>query len=163
MRFFIFYILIKADIPLIDTCFQLVVLYNLRSVFFPQDIAKFPVDNKCSVSWYPGRFILKENMFFENYLYRFRFVPFFGNISQLDTRPLIGWPSGTTNQRPGFQLTYVSKTLLLPKHLHLIHPVMWCFRKILQTIWIKIDSEKLLFFFCNCTNPEGGLIWYFTR
>ena len=35
----------------------------------------------------------------------------FGNISQLETRPLIGWPSESTNQRPGFQLTYVSKTL----------------------------------------------------
>ena len=34
-----------------------------------------------------------------------------GNISQLETRPLIGWSSGSTNQRPGFQLTYVSKTL----------------------------------------------------
>ena len=35
----------------------------------------------------------------------------FGNISQLETRPLIGWPSSSTNQRPGFQLTYSSKTL----------------------------------------------------
>ena len=49
----------------------------------------------------------------------------FGNISQLETRPLIGWPSTSTNQRPGgFQLTYVSKTLMLPKHLHMIRPVI---------------------------------------
>ena len=31
-----------------------------------------------------------------------------GSISQLKTRPLIGGPSGSTNHRPGFQLTYVS-------------------------------------------------------
>ena len=36
---------------------------------------------------------------------------YFGNISQLETRPLIRWPSESTNQRPGFQLTYASKTL----------------------------------------------------
>ena len=37
----------------------------------------------------------------------------FGSISQLETRPLIGWPwpSESTNQWPGFQLTYASKTL----------------------------------------------------
>ena len=38
-----------------------------------------------------------------------------GNISQLETRPLIGWLARSTNQRPGsrpgFQLTYASKTL----------------------------------------------------
>ena len=28
----------------------------------------------------------------------------------------------STNQRPGFQLNYVSKTLMLPKHLHMIRP-----------------------------------------
>ena len=33
------------------------------------------------------------------------------NISQLETRPMIVWPSESTNQRPGFQLTYASKTL----------------------------------------------------
>ena len=45
----------------------------------------------------------------------------FGNISQLET--LIGWPAGSTSQRPGFQLTYVSKTVVLPKHLHMIRPL----------------------------------------
>ena len=46
-----------------------------------------------------------------------------GNISQLETRPLIGCPSELTNQRPGFQWTYVSNWLMLPKHfLHMIRP-----------------------------------------
>ena len=53
----------------------------------------------------------------------------FGNISQLETRPLIGWSSGSTNQSPGFQLTYVSKTLMLTKRLHMIRPYMWHVRK----------------------------------
>ena len=47
-------------------------------------------------------------------------------VSQLETRPLIGWLARSifwsTNQRPGFQLTYVSKTLMLPKHLYMIRP-----------------------------------------
>ena len=30
----------------------------------------------------------------------------FGSISQLETRTLIGWLTRSTNQRPGFQLTY---------------------------------------------------------
>ena len=48
-----------------------------------------------------------------------------GNISQLETRPLISWLARwSTNLRPGFQLTYVSKTLILPKHLHMIRPYM---------------------------------------
>ena len=34
----------------------------------------------------------------------------FGNISQLETRPMIGWPSESTNQRPGFQLTCFQNT-----------------------------------------------------
>ena len=46
-----------------------------------------------------------------------------GNISQLETRPLIGWPSESTIQRPGFQLTYVSNWLMIPKHLHMIRPL----------------------------------------
>ena len=37
----------------------------------------------------------------------------FGSITVLET-----------NQRPGFQLTYVSKTLMLPKHLHMIQPLV---------------------------------------
>ena len=41
----------------------------------------------------------------------------FGNISQFETRPLIGWNSGSTNQRSGFQFfcfqnTYAYKTLV---------------------------------------------------
>ena len=36
---------------------------------------------------------------------------FFGSISVLETRPPIGWLARSTNQRPGFQLTYASKTL----------------------------------------------------
>ena len=39
-----------------------------------------------------------------------------GNISQLETRPLIGWLARSTNQRTGFELTYVSNWLMLPKH-----------------------------------------------
>ena len=46
----------------------------------------------------------------------------FGNISLLETRSLIGWLARSTNQRPVFQLTYVSKTIMLPKHLHIIRP-----------------------------------------
>ena len=46
----------------------------------------------------------------------------FGNISLLETGPFIGWPASSTNQRPGLQLTYVSKTLMLPKDLHMIRP-----------------------------------------
>ena len=34
-----------------------------------------------------------------------------GNISQLETRPQIGWLARSTNQRHGFQLTNASKTL----------------------------------------------------
>ena len=41
---------------------------------------------------------------------------YFGNISQLENRLLIGWLARSTNQRPGFQL------LMLPKHLHMIRP-----------------------------------------
>ena len=48
----------------------------------------------------------------------------FGNISQLETRPLIGRPNESTNQRPGFQLNYVSKTLILPKYLRMIRPLV---------------------------------------
>ena len=47
----------------------------------------------------------------------------FGNISQLETRPLIGWPSESTNHRPGFQLTYVSNCLMFPIDLHMIRPL----------------------------------------
>ena len=37
----------------------------------------------------------------------------------------------STNQRPGFQLTYVSKTLMLSKHLHMNH-VTWSGPKVLK-------------------------------
>ena len=43
-----------------------------------------------------------------------------GNISQLETRPGIGWSSCSTIQRTGFQLTYVSNWLMLPIDLHMI-------------------------------------------
>ena len=47
----------------------------------------------------------------------------FGNISQLETMSMIGWRARSTNQRPGFQNTIVSKILMLPKHLHMIRPL----------------------------------------
>ena len=56
-----------------------------------------------------------------------------GNISQLETRPLIGWPTRSigwparsTNQRPGFQLTFVSNWLMLPIDFHMIRPIEMC-------------------------------------
>ena len=64
----------------------------------------------------------------------------FGNISQLETRPLIGWPSESINQRPGFhfQLTYVSKTLMLSKHLHMIRPLLTRIDDDMWTIYVLL-------------------------
>ena len=78
----------------------------------------------------------------------------FGNISQLETRPLIGWSSDWTNQRIGFQLTYVSKTLMLPKHLRMIRPLIFYpqnfSREIEVAIYIFFFLKKI---FCN-RNPN---------
>ena len=65
----------------------------------------------------------------------------FGNISQLETRTLIGWPSESTNQRPGFQLTYVSKTLTLPKHLHMIRPLVYSQQQPLWASCVRPQRE----------------------
>ena len=62
------------------------------------------------------------------------------SISQLETRPLIGWPRGSTNQRPGFQLTYVSKTLMLSKHLHMIRPLISLALPVFQDKLILLNS-----------------------
>ena len=48
-----------------------------------------------------------------------------GSMSQLETRPPIGWPARSTNQRPGFQLNYVSNWLILPIDLHMIRPLVY--------------------------------------
>ena len=76
----------------------------------------------------------------------------FGNICQLKNRPLIGWPSKSTNQRPCFQLTYVSKTLMLPKHLHMIRPYryIWCTMKLKNSKLPKVmPRKKTLLFYVN--------------
>ena len=71
----------------------------------------------------------------------------FGSISRLENRPMIGWPSKSTNQRPGFQLTYVSNWLMLPKHLHMIRPILCCF--LLAQIDLIVIFGKML----------GQIIW----
>ena len=65
----------------------------------------------------------------------------FGSISQLETRPMIGCPSASTNQRPGFQfqLTYVSKTLAHDPALN----VHYNFTKFHQN-WMKNKTVLLM-------------------
>ena len=82
----------------------------------------------------------------------------FGNISQLETRPLIGWPSGSTNQRPGLQLIYVSKTLMLPKHLHMIRPLKCSSldKTNIQGTQVSLQGNTLVWLFANLHNVCGS-------
>ena len=64
----------------------------------------------------------------------------FRSISQLETRPLIGWPSESTNKRPGFQLTYASKTLAhdpAPMSQNFSRSAMWKYSYWVPDVWVS--------------------------
>ena len=65
----------------------------------------------CIITTVQDLAVFSKARFFGRYARISYWTKCFGSISQLETRP-------------GFQLTYVSKTLMLPKNLHMIRPLV---------------------------------------
>ena len=69
----------------------------------------------------------------------------------METRPLIGWLARSTNQRPGFQLTYASKTLAHDPAQNLIKEILTTTMRSSVGLW---PNQQL-----SLTRTSLGFVW----